>query len=466
MSSPSRRPALPPGNIARPLHWITQVLRKPSVQRGLVLSGKYSLGIAAAGAGLALGLHEVKKALHAHEPENLWQSASVRLREGPSDGNPFPKQDARAALQRLASRYGFEVEAFQKAARLLHPVELQFQELWEAEGRKPAAELQAAEAACVQHWRDRGYLASQPRVKFGRRCTSDAQGVNIDAQVPPHLVVDPSVPSCSPASWSKENRSRGVDALRRWGCVLVHNAVTADDVYQLREELGLGNGMAKRRGADVTRWLLAQDPNIQYGRYTFGRSHQLLRGSPVMEPIGVAVHAAVAPLVNAYFAEAVTEGAHVYLSEVQMIVADPFAAAQFWHLDNTLGPCLTVIVPLSDIGRDRGTQQVLAGTHALHDHSQPVLHRIQHCLKCLFRLHGPSEPSDPAPWRAGDAFVLDGRLLHRGADNDDFGSPSAVVLLRYDLDGRPFPGCTKSWLRFTSRLGNCLEQLMRLYTAV
>jgi len=427
------------------------------------------VGALAATAGLALGLHEVKKSLKTHQPENLWLSASVRLREGASDsGNPFPKQDARAALQRLASRFGFEVEAFQGAARLLHPVELQFQELWEANGKKSATEMRAAEAACVQHWRDRGYLehATQRRIKFGRRLTSDAQGVNIETQVPPHLIADPSVPSCTPASWAKDTRDRAVDALRRWGCVLVHNAITDDDIHYLREELGLGNGLAKKKGGEVTRWLLAQDPNIQFGRYTIGRCHQLLRGSPRVEPFGVSVHAAVAPLVHAYFAEAEAEGASAYLSEAQLIVADPFAAMQFWHLDNTLGPCLTVIVPLNDMGKDRGEQQILAGTHALHDSSQPVLQRIQHCLKCLFQLHGPSSTSEPTPWKAGDAFVLDGRLLHRGADHFGWGAPTAVLLLRYDLDGRPFPGCTKTWLLFTTKIGNWLERMLRLYSVV
>lgn len=44
-----------------------------------------------------------------------------------------------------------------------------------------------------------------------------------------------------------------------------------------------------------------QDPNVSMGRYTFGRLHLLLRGSPRFEADAVAPHASLAPLIHKHF---------------------------------------------------------------------------------------------------------------------------------------------------------------------
>ena len=43
------------------------------------------------------------------------------------------------------------------------------------------------------------------------------------------------------------------------------------------------------------------DPNVSMGRYTFGRLHLLLRGSPRFEADAVAPHASLAPLIHKHF---------------------------------------------------------------------------------------------------------------------------------------------------------------------
>jgi len=276
-------------------------------------------------------------------------------------------------------------------------------------------------------------------------------------------------PSWPPTAQTEAPSEAAAAALDRWGCTLLRGAVTAEDVAALREAFGLGAGSGARRAGEVGRWLLQRDPNIAMGRYTFGRLHCLLRGSPELGPEAVSAHAALAPLVHTFFRTPEAHGSRVFLSEAQLIVSEPLADAQAWHLDAVGGPGLSVFLPLADVTADRGAQEVLPGTHRLHDATASVRERLRRCLAALCATHGAASPApggSPTLWRAGDALVLDGRLLHRGLANDSLGAPVAMLVLRYDLAESPWPGCSRRWLRMMTRVGRVLESLFRLYAAV
>lgn len=459
--------------------WLVKLVKEPRVRRVAVVAGKAAAGTAAAGAGLALGLRETKRALGAREPVDIWQEASFELGPRP------PATAARAlgaALARLSASGGFTVTDFQAAARRLRPVELEFEEFLEqfpsAANSKAASSSQdraAAETAMVQRWKERGYFdAGDVRTgSFGRRLTSDAQGVDIGSPVPPYLLPEDGTPAVRTPAWTPGCRAAAAEALQRWGCALLRGVVAAEDVAALREALGLGAGSSARRAGEVGRWLLQKDPNVAMGRYTFGRLHCLLRGSPDFEPQAAAVHAAVAPLVHAFFREAEAQGSRVFLSEAQLIVADPIADAQSWHLDAAAGgPALSVFLPLAPVSQDRGPQELLPGTHALHKQELSVRERCRRCLAALCATHGAVSSSSPAPsgsprdWAAGDALVLDGRLLHRGLANDSLGAPIPLLVLRYDLVDTPPPGCGRQWLRLMTHLGGALDKVFKLYSVV
>jgi len=176
------------------------------------------------------------------------------------------------------------------------------------------------------------------------------------------------------------------------------------------------------------------------------------------------MHAAFAPLVHSYFRKAVAGGSRVFLSEAQLIVADPLAEVQTWHLDATGGPGLSIFVPLTHVARDRGPQELLPGTHHLHATGLGLRQRLRRCLAALTATHGAVPlATDCSTWFAGDALVLDSRLLHRGLGNDSLGAPMQVVVLRYDLAESPPPGCGRRWLRTMTTIGGVLDAVFKLY---
>mmetsp|Transcript_73596 Transcript_73596/g.204517 ORF Transcript_73596/g.204517 Transcript_73596/m.204517 type:complete len:455 (-) Transcript_73596:88-1452(-) len=450
-----------------------QWLRNPRARRVATLASKGAVGTAAAAAGLVLGLREAKRALHAEQATEVWREASLDLRGGTGDRASASSSAGPSLVSRFAEASGISAADFQAAARRLRPVEPdleKFAAAWESFG---AAEVRTAAAALTQRWRDNGYFEDLGLSGgFGRRLTSDAQGVDIGVRVPTYLQPEEAVPTAQTRDWGASGASRdaALAALQRWGCTLLRGALATDDVQALREAFGLGKGAGTRRAAEVGQWMLQRDPNIAMGRYTFGRLHCLLRGSPIFEQHAVAAHAAVAPLVHAFFGEQVSAGDRVFLSEAQLVIADPCAEAQKWHLDQAAGPGLTIFVPLTNVEADRGPQAVLPGTHHLHDKQLPMRSRLRRCLGALSASHGAlsvtAGEERAATWSAGDALVLDGRLMHRGLENDGLGSPVPFLVLRYDLASTPPPGCGRSHLLLASALGAALESVFRLYAAV
>lgn len=451
-------------------------------------------GTGAAVAGLAFGLHEVKRVLKATEAQDLWKIASVELRKPYGLDFVTARNAERQKLVRhLAATSKVSVEAFQNSARHLRPVELQLEELQErfpvdldehsdkssrasrqpkTKGVEESAERLVEKEKLLRTWEERGYLsatAGAPNVVFGRRLTSDAQGVDIGTCVPPYLLPESERPAIPTPAWMQHERDEAASALHRWGCVLLRDVLTSEDVASYQKAFGLGVGSSARRAGEVGQVLQSCDANIQMGRYTFGRLHCLLRGSPTFEPLALATHTALAPLVHTYF-RAMEDAHHrVFLSEAQLVIADPCAERQSWYVNSLGGPGLTIIVPLTKVNADTGAYSILPGTHMLNDSSMSIRERIQRCFSALCATHGAvsvvNETSSPE-WCAGDALVLDGRVLHRALDNDSFGAPVPVLILRYDLAHTPPPGCGRWTLLFMTRLGGLLDAVFKLYSVV
>eukprot|EP00435_Cladocopium_sp_Y103_P052072 s69_g16.t1 len=249
-----------------------------------------------------------------------------------ASSNEVVAKAAAANVRDLCARNQIKEEDFWAAAQRLRPVELQLEELHALQ--LPKAQLKEKEDQLASKWKDglvpkeKGYfdpqlLALDRATLFGRRLTSDAQGVDIGVLVPPYLPLfgkgpGPGMPSTSRVAWSKEMLETGEKALESWGCVLLRGLLTADDVKAIRQALGLG----PRRAAEVGLWQ-QQDPNVAMGRYTFGRLHLLLRGSPRYEMDAVAPHASLAPLVHKHFEIQDLAGNPIFLSEAQLVLADP-----------------------------------------------------------------------------------------------------------------------------------------------
>jgi len=351
-------------------------------------------------------------------------------------------------------------------------VELELQQLAEGVDIDSAPASEAKLVALAARWRQEGFLsrdAGAPPAFFGKRLTSDAQGVDIGVLVPPYLFPQSDIPAVHVPEWSAELREAGVSSLEQWGCVLLRGALASDDVSALREAFGMGSGSNAQLATQVGQVLQSHDSNIAMGRYTFGRLHCLLRGSPTFEPLAAAVHSAMAPLVHAYFARSECSEGRIFLSEAQLIIADPMAEQQGWYVNSVGGPGLTVFVPLARINSNSGTHQVLPGTHYLQKGMLPFRERLSRCLSALCTTHGAVsvvDESSSMAWRAGDALVLDGRVMHRARGNDSMGAAIPVLVLRYDLADSPPPGCSRWWLLYLSRVAATMDMVFRLYTAV
>merc|ERR1712216_833964 len=161
------------------------------------------------------------------------------------------------------------------------------------------------------------------------------------------------------------------------------------------------------------------------------------------------------------------QGERVFLSEVQLIIAEPCAEMQQWHLDSVGGRSLSVFMPLVPVSAERGPQAVLPGTHCLNDGTLSLRERFRRCLVALCATHGAvtgvpreGDGSTAVPcWAAGDALLLDGRTMHRALSNEYLGAPTPILVLRYDLDASPPPGCNRWWLRSMSQTGSALDAI-------
>ena len=145
------------------------------------------------------------------------------------------------------------------------------------------------------------------------------------------------------------------------------------------------------------------------------------------------------------------------LTDIQFLNAFPKSTNQIWHSDNIF-PGLTAIVALKDV-RSNGPTEVILGSH------QQSFSLWQMCLKAMqsqshlplyFKQDGgvvKNSDDDSIPEGsligcidAGDTFLYDARLFHRGRGN--YGSSEGegnigdrpVLVLRWDAAHTPPPG--------------------------
>lgn len=298
-------------------------------------------------------------------------------------------------------------------------------------------------------------------MSFGSRQTIEAQGVDIGVDVPSCLLSDSSSNIANAPEWGSRVREGVTNILQEWGCVLLRGALMPTQVQSIRE--GLSVPESDFNASQVGCAIRDQDKNVQMWRYTFGRLHCLLRGSK-LGSIGIRdIHIALAPLIFSY-SQAVANGEQMFLSEVQLIVTDPNAEKQFWHLDSA-GSGLSVFIPLAPVRADLGPQHVLPGSHALSKEGGGFFKGFIRCVEILAATRGAASasPEGGLAWNAGDALLLDSRLLHRGLSSLSLTVSVPILIVRYDPVGAPPPNCGRHWMRFCSWMGSALENAFWFY---
>merc|ERR1719203_247581 len=129
----------------------------------------------------------------------------------------------------------------------------------------------------------------------------------------------------------------------------------------------------------------------------------------------------------------------MYVSEVQILVSDPCAVDQFWHIDNT-APGVTVLLPLTPVPEEIGPTAFLPSSHLLFGKgpgSSPGL--IGRCM--AFASSMLTADGVPATsMNAGDALIYDSRLLHYGKANRLYDRTRVALVFRCDFMRPPGVG--------------------------
>lgn len=390
-----------------------------------------------------------------------------------------------ACTFRCDSRYGGDISkqlqeqlksdfsALQRAARRLRgPIE---RDLMRAHLTMTKDGATSVVNDLIEDWRQTGYFsepltAQRPREAFpGIDLISqvdESYGRDIGTEVP-LCMLEASRPlqTVSPQDWVA-----AADALERHGAVVLRSMISLEEVGQLRARLHLQSSMldlARCKGsphaAPVREFsakpLQAEDEDLEPFVSTPGRQHFYLRGR-IFEEAVASAQAGAMPLVWEHLcrqqaARQDMEAMRPYISEVQLMVSDPCAVDQFWHVDNAASG-VTLIVPLTPIPEDMGATLLLPGSHQLFGQER-FRYRIQAFLASLL-----STDSQPAVTLApGDALIYDSRLLHRIAANRRYDRTSAVLVFRYDFERPPGMGLVAA--QMWSWIGNLLSGLHRFY---
>mmetsp|Transcript_10790 Transcript_10790/g.23826 ORF Transcript_10790/g.23826 Transcript_10790/m.23826 type:complete len:493 (-) Transcript_10790:15-1493(-) len=303
----------------------------------------------------------------------------------------------------------------------------------------------------------------------------DAYGTNVGTPVPSFLTVD-GRPALSP-----ENRKQALSCLQEIGAVRLTGYCTYDDIMEAREMLQITTAVSplKSRGEHgrekletrgVANALLHQiDPNTPIIQPTNGRRHALLRRTE-FEPV-VALASSFLPVVYDFmalrsgtFLTSVVESEfrarpQCFVSEIQLIISDPCAEDQFWHVDNTKRG-ITCFIPLTDVSKELGATEVLPGSHYLFNDQLPITTRISKCVNAYFGAGGPCEAHMPA----GDCLIYDARTVHRGLANLSLTKARAALVFRFDFDDCEPPGHGIPGTLLISGLGKFLSFANKLYS--
>lgn len=276
-------------------------------------------------------------------------------------------------------------------------------------------------------WINRGYFrrnAFPNRSIFGNRETSEAVGMDIGCTISTSL--DPTATDTQ--QLTDETLNGAARAIDRWGFTILRKAVTQLKVSALVEHLKLDQGSASKNGERI----IKHDPNISHNRAMVNRLQLLIRGSK-LETYTTELHTAFAPLLTLLQQSRAIEGEELMLSDVRLIIVDEGADAGNWSIFNPRGG-FTVVLPLHDRDSRTGTFQIVPGSHFIANRNLPLFRRM--ILSCQRLLDFPFPISvtdlyDDGSWRAGDALVLDNRVLLRPEQNKVFRS-GTYLLMKYE----------------------------------
>jgi len=322
---------------------------------------------------------------------------------------------------------------------------------------------------------------------FGRRYAMEGVGLSIGTRGASYLYLDKPLLRADGADVGTDTTSsstglRGLspktveDAffnLRKFGMCVINQGLTTEQVKEINARLHL-NGTS----APLDK-ILEQDANVASGRPTRGRMHCILRGTSFQDGL-VEYQRLWMPIIYSALPTTLAtpdspdtphrHGAsnsvdRLFVSEIQLVVADPLAAQQSWHMDNSK-PGLTVVVPLVDFkyGKDgNGSMEVQPGTHLLRPNSVTSrrvtwLERVKNTFNAFHVANGVFALS----MNVGDICIYDSRLLHRGLENESWAS-TPMLVFRYDYERTPPPQQSILDGRIAQLQGNFYEALAWIY---
>ena len=280
------------------------------------------------------------------------------------------------------------------------------------------------------------------RCEFANRETGEAVGVDIGC------TIGSISPRLAPAELGEAE-----SMLRRWGFVIVKNSLVESEVEKLRKSLHLTREPASLVGERIA----AMDANISRSRATANRLHLLIRGSK-LENLFHSVHASLVPLITRLHCSS----SRLMLSDLRLVIVDQAAEKSNWSLFNPRGG-FTVIIPLHDRDIRTGTYSLLPGSHLLADKRINIFSRIYMTFQRMSLMPHPVQVTDlweDGCWRAGDALVLDNRLLVRAQENKLFSS-GTYILAKYETSEQ---APTKSYFggKIIFRIANLIETVSKL----
>uniref|UniRef100_A0A0G4IG41 Uncharacterized protein n=1 Tax=Chromera velia CCMP2878 TaxID=1169474 RepID=A0A0G4IG41_9ALVE len=312
------------------------------------------------------------------------------------------------------------------------------------------------------------------------------------------------------------------ETLKKYGFVVIRNAMTGDDVKYLKKQMFCETG----NGADTAARLIDYDPNVWTNRPTRAHMYAFLR-STLFEPKVVGFQRPWLPIVYSVLgvtgeefsseavgaleqiqtvrdtidkraasagrqpsAEETVEGLELeteicrasgvkakrmFCSELVLVVEEAHSQDQTWHLDNK-HKGLSAVVALGPLKGDLGPMEVMAGSHELQQdpfeikkkrgHRGALLGRSWPLFRQKFAAffegiqdHGGTVTVDLEP---GDVLLYDSRCLKRGHSNQQW-LTNPYLIFRYDYELTPPPGMDPwegGWFIFS---GDLLSNLCRLY---
>jgi len=431
-----------------------------------------------------------------------------------------------AARQRALVEAGADLDALRRAAqRLRGPIERDLAAVEcllssQAEGSGASCSSSAARAAAalgtsaeaapaasaaekrkqlyrdlVEAWKSAGYFAEpaehqrpRPSVWDGYNpltAEDETYGRDIGCEVPLCFLSDqeasPELRSLQPQDWAS-----AAEALDHHGAVLLRDYIPQAEVCKLRTRLhvlesaldararrnakgGQQAGPIREYNTDL---LQEEDPELEFVVSTPGRRHFYLRGRQLEQAVRE-IQAGAMPLIWEHLSAGMPgpPARQPYVSEVQLLITDPCATDQFWHIDNSARG-LTLFVPLTPLPEELGPNVFLPGTHHLFEeeftkwflansNTAAAGKRPDGAGKFISSLLG-SDGLAVAAMESGDALLYDSRLVHRGAANRRYDRACVALVFRYDFERPPGFGPVGTFL--VSWSGIFLAGFQRFYS--